>query len=567
MKKKWVAYNKSYENAELISKKCDVSELLARVIINRGIDSIDGVKRYLFGDIDSLYAPFLCKGIDKAVKIIKETIMQNKKICIYGDYDVDGITSVAIIVKALKKMGASVSYYIPNRMDEGYGLSIEAIKKIKNDGSDLLISVDCGIKSIAEVDFANNIGLQVIITDHHECGEKLPPADVVINPHQKDCDYPFKELAGVGVAYKLIHGFEISGFDNDLLKEIIVFTAIGTIADIVPLIDENRILVKEGLKYITGTKNIGLNALIDVCGLTEKPINSYNVAFMIAPRMNAAGRLSDASLCVELLLTDKKDEAVEIAKLLDEGNKERQSIEAKILEQAIQIIEQQNDILKDKIIILDACDWHVGVIGIVASRIVEKYHLPTILISKDEKIGKASARSITGFNIYEVINENRDLLEKFGGHEQAAGFSITLDNIEKFKTKTKNTAQKASAGKQLLPEILVDYKLEAANINLEMVENLKMLEPFGINNTSPVFVCRNLEILSVRTVGSDGKHLSLNLFDGTKEIKGIGFSLGNYNKSLSIGEKIDIVGSIEKNVWNGCESVQLIIKDIKKASK
>ena len=563
MKKKWTTYDYDYGCVQSFMKSFGLSELIVRALINRGVDTDEKIRTFLDPKLTDLYDPYLLKGVEAAVSRIKEAIEKKQHICIYGDYDVDGVTSTASMITALRTLGADVSYYIPKRLEEGYGLSIDGIRRLAERNTDLIISVDCGIRSVDVVEEVNALGMDIIITDHHECGEVLPASHCIINPHQPDCSYPNKSLAGVGVALKLIQALSKSFMREGLLEEVIEFAAIGTVADVVPLLGENRIIVKNGLEHIANTKNIGLRALIEVSGLADKNINAYSIAFMIAPRINAAGRVADAELGVELLLTEDADRARIIAAMLDSSNKERQHIESRILDEAILRIERMVDFEKDVVIVADEHSWHPGVVGIVASRIVERYHLPTILISKEDGIGKGSARSIPGVNIYEAMSRCSDLFDKFGGHELAAGLTIKEENIDELRCRINEAVRQVMGEEKLLPEITVDYKLSPRDIGIRTVNQLNMLEPFGMGNPNPLFVYRNLTILSMRLVGNDSKHLSAVLHDGINEIKCIGFNLGKLYNSLSIGKKIDIICSMEINTWNNNDRVQLNIKDIK----
>ncbi len=561
--KKWVAFNKDYEILPALTKKLGVSELVGRVLINRDIDTAEKADFFISSDLSLLRDPYGIIDMDIAVQRILDAIEAEEKICVFGDYDVDGVTSTVVSVQVLRNLGADVSYYIPNRMEEGYGLNLEAIEQLKEQGISLIVTVDCGIKSIDVVESAKLLGIDMIITDHHECGEVLPDAYCVVNPHREDCSYAFKELAGVGVAFKLLDAITTELGCREEILEIIDIVAIGTIADIVPLVDENRVIVKNGLKKLSKTNNIGLKALLEVCGLKDQIVSAYNVAFMLAPRINAAGRIANASLCVELLLTDSYERAFEIARQLDGDNRERQAIEGAILNSAIAKLEKNIDLEKTKVIVLDDESWHVGVIGIVASKLVEKYALPTILISTDGGIGKGSARSISSFNVYEALTKCSKLFEKFGGHELAAGITIKVENIDAFRVQVNKTANEMLEGKPLVSEIKVDYKLTPADIKLSMAKQLELLEPFGAGNPTPAFVYRDLKVISSRTVGNDNKHLLLTLNDGINEIKGIGFNLGSYNNILSFGKKIDIICNMECNQWNDVEQLQFKIKDLR----
>lgn len=551
------------ENLELIMNEFQIPEIIARVMINRDINTLPKARAFLNTDLDSLHDPYLLKGMELAVERILEAVKCQDKICVYGDYDVDGITSTAIMIRALKKLGADVVYYIPSRIEEGYGLSISSMDRIKELGVILIVTVDCGIRSNEAVDYAKSLGMEVIITDHHECEGELPKACSIVNPHQYNCSYPNKGLAGVGVAFKLICAiFERVG-DSDFAWELLDIVSIGTVADVVPLLDENRIIVKNGLERIQNTHNEGLKALLTVCGLSGKVLNAYNVAFMLAPRINAAGRIADAAECVELLLTNDPGKAMDIAKKLDSDNRERQAIENEILSNVVDMIEKTVDVNNDRVLVLNSENWHIGVIGIVASRLVEKYYLPTFIMSKDGELSKGSARSIPGFNIFEAMSKHSNLFEKYGGHSMAAGFTIKTERIDELRKCLNLEAERMLGKEKLLPVIFVDYKLAPVDITLDTVRQLKVLEPFGTGNPSPLFVYRGLEVMSRKAVGNEFKHLSLTVYDGVNEIKCIAYNLGSMQKILSIGQKIDIICNVENNIWNNIESVQLNIKDIK----
>lgn len=561
--KKWVAYNKNYSNLEMLMRKLNVSEITARLLINRNINTFYDAEIFMNPDIKYLHNPYEMKDIMKAVYRTEKALKEKEKICIYGDYDVDGITSVAMLYRFLKKYDGNVFYYIPNRIDEGYGLNNNAINKIIDMDVDLIITVDCGIKSIKEVKQINEAGVDIIITDHHECGDTLPEAYAIINPNQDKCEYAFKHLAGGGVTFKLICALcDRLGCKNEAL-EFIDLTALATVADVVPLIGENRIIVSNGLEAIRQTSNIGLNALMEICGINPNDIDSYHLGFILSPRINAAGRMKDANIAVELLTTDDKDRAYEIAKELDESNSHRQTIENNILESANSIIKKDIDIDSDKIIVIDNTSWHIGVIGIVASRITEKYNLPAIVISVEDDIGKGSARSIPGFNIYEAISKCEDLIEKFGGHELAAGVTIKKENIKPFRKRINQVSREMLQDKALYPELYIDYKLDNKDVLLKVLEEIEILKPFGAGNPVPLFVYRSLRVTDIRTVGNNNKHLFLYLNDGKNSTNAIGFNFGYMINHIAVNQKIDIICSVEKNVWNGAVNAQLHIKDIR----
>ncbi|MDD3704725.1 MAG: single-stranded-DNA-specific exonuclease RecJ [Clostridiaceae bacterium] len=563
MNKKWTTYNKSMDNLELLSKEFQLPEILVRAMINRGIDTVSKARAFLNTDLSTLYDPYLLKGTEQSVDRILRAARVKERVCVYGDYDVDGITSTAIMIKTLKELGADVVYYIPNRIEEGYGLSLNSIDKINEMGVSLIITVDCGIKSNEEVDYAHGLGIEIIITDHHKCEEELPKAFSIINPHQPGCSYPFKDLAGVGVAFKLIQALLIRIDRSPYAEELLDIVTIGTIADVVPLLNENRTIVKNGLLKIRNSNNQGIKALLTVCGLTNKELTTFSVAFMLAPRINAAGRISDAADCVELFLTDSEEKAMEIAGKLDFNNRMRQTIENQILNSAEVIVEETLDIDKDKVLVLCNENWHIGVIGIVASRLVDRFYLPAFIMTCEGEFSKGSARSIPGFNIFEAMSKYSYLFERYGGHEMAAGFTIRTDCIDELREKMNIEVESILGKEKLLSEIIVDYKLMPEDISLDTVKRMKLMEPFGTGNTIPLFVYRDLTVVSSKGVGIENKHLSLKVHDGVNEIKCIAFNFGNMQKTLQIGKKIDIICSIENNLWNGTESVQLNVKDIR----
>lgn len=564
MIKKWLTYNKDYSMLEEMKEELKISEILARILINRDINTLEDAETFLNPDIDELEDPFLLKGMDAAIERVYNAIKTGEKICIYGDYDVDGITSLSILYLTLKKLGANVIYYIPKRLEEGYGLNIDAIEKIIQQDVDLIITVDCGIRSVEEVKFINDSNKEIIITDHHECDEEIPEAYSVINPHQIDCYYSFKDFAGAGVAFKFVCALAQKFNRYDLPEDIIDLAALGTVADVVPLLGENRIIVKNGLEKIRNNPNLGIKALAKVSGIEFNAVDTYHISFMLAPRLNAAGRISDPILGVKLLIAEDEEEALKIAEELNKANSQRQSIENHILNSAIQIIDKTIDKENDRIIVAVGNNWHIGVIGIVASKLTEKYGLPVVLISLEGGVGRGSARSIPGFDLYEAMNKCSFLFEKFGGHQMAAGLTIKEDNIEKLKYMLNEIAWEMTANKQFVPEIFIDYKIDNISMISQLIEELELLQPYGEGNPVPIFVFRGLTIEEIKLLGNN-KHLSLKLYDGNDTIRGIGFNIGFIINYIAVNEKIDIICSVEKNLWNGTEFIQLNIKDIKKA--
>ena len=561
MKKRWEYYEQNKELVEKIVAKHNISELLAKILINRNIIEDKQIEIFLNPTRNDFYDPFLMNDMDKAVNRIIEAIKNKEKTIIYGDYDVDGITSITVLKKFLNERGLEVDYYIPNRLEEGYGLNCEAIEKIAKKEYKLMITVDCGISGIEEIKNANNYGIETIITDHHEQLEELPNAYAIINPKRKDNTYPFRGLAGVGVVFKLIQALSIKlGLEKKEYLKFLDIVCIGTISDIVPLIDENRVISKLGLKLVKVTKNIGLKELIKETGY--KNIDSAMVSFGIAPRINACGRMGKQEEALRLFLTDSKEEANNITKRLNTYNMQRQEKEKIIFDQAIKELENKNlDELNS--IVLSGENWHHGVIGIVASRITEKFFKPTILIGIENDEGKGSGRSIPGFDLHEALVESSDYLKKYGGHEMAVGLSLDKDKIQEFKEHFEKIVE-AKDVKQLQPVINIETEITKKDLNKATIEQIKLLEPFGEKNKQPILAYKNLRINSIRAL-SDGKHLKLMLKDGNDTIDAIGFNLGDLTNEYLIGDKIDIAGTLEINTFNGQESIQINLKDIMKS--
>ena len=563
MAKKWQYYNKKID-VEKINKLRDsfqISELLATIMVNRGIYE-DKAEVFLNPTRNDFHNPFDMPDMEKAVQRILQAINNKEKTIIYGDYDVDGITSTTIIKKYLEDRGLNCSYYIPNRLVEGYGLSKTAIEKIAKEGYTLIITVDCGITANEEVDIANKLGIDIIITDHHEPSEKLPEkAIAVIDCKRKDNKYPFKELCGAGVAFKLCQAIsERFNLDEKEHLKYLDIACIGTVSDIVPLVDENRIITKLGLKLVNCTKNLGLSVLLRSIGFNK--LDSTAIAYGIAPRLNACGRMGNAEIAIKLLLCDNLKEAENLVKKTQEYNAKRQSEEKKIYENAINQIETQKKENEDALI-LSGKDWHTGVIGIVSSKITEKYYRPSILISfnNDDIIGKGSGRSIKEFDLHKVLMECKEYLSGFGGHTMAVGVTINKNNLQNFETKFLQIAKKSKLS-MLIPTLDIDDTIIIDNINKQIVESLSMLEPFGEANPMPIFAFRNLKIDSIRWL-SEGKHLRLTLkSDKNTFINAIGFNMEQYINEFKIGDRIDLAGNLEINSFNGFDSIQINIKDI-----
>ena len=574
-----------------IAADLNLTESMSKLLYSRGQKTSSDARKFLRMEETMFHDPYLMKDMDKAVKIIAEALSQKKKICIYGDYDVDGVTSVSMLYLYLKSKGGEVCYYIPDRISEGYGMSASAIEKMSGDGVGLIITVDTGITANEEIDHARSYGIDVIVTDHHECHGELPDALAVVNPKRADDEYPFKNLAGVGVVFKLLCAYEfmVSGEADKLssvkriCNEYADLVALGTIADVMPVLDENRLIVSFGLKLIENNARLGLAALIEAS--TQKPeavggakrtprrarITSGFIGYTIAPRINAAGRITNASVAVELFLTDDPDRAYELSEQLCEINRFRQSEENKIAEQAYEKIEREHDFENNPVIVLEDNTWHHGVIGIVASRITEKYGLSSILISFDGQttaggvptdIGKGSGRSIKGLNLVDALVHSKDLLVKFGGHELAAGLSINRGNIGEFRESINSYARSVIEEKgAALSSVEYDFEIDSSDINMQFAEEIRYLEPYGISNPVPSFLLRDCLVCDVVPI-SGGKHTKLVLKKDDRVFVGMVFSRSQAELNVYATDRIDLIANIDINDFNNNRTVQLILKDL-----
>lgn len=560
MQKTW---NLRKYNSDLVKKIQDtynVSEIMAKLMIARNIE-FDEINSFLKGSLDDLKDPYELKDMEKLVDRIDRAIKNNEKICIYGDYDVDGITSITIMYQFLTKLGADVMYYLPDRLIEGYGINNNALDEIKSKGVGLVITVDCGITAIAEVEHAKEIGLDICITDHHECGEIIPDAIAIVNPKRKDSSYSFRLLAGVGVAFKTITAVSIKyNLPKEEYLRFIDIVAIGTISDIVPLIGENRIISKYGLKAMEQTENIGLKALIKL--VNSKEIDSMMVSFGMAPRINACGRMGNASAAVKLLLEKNEAKAEQMALALDELNQERKNVETIIYEEAINMIKNKGLESKNSIVLYNS-SWHNGVIGIVASRLVNIYYKPVILLTKEHGTIRGSGRCPSGFSIYDALTECKDSVVQFGGHELAAGLSLEEEKIDEFINAFENASSKRS--KSLSEQIIqVDTEVLRKDLNGQLIKDIRMMKPYGQSNQVPVFLYKGLKVNAIRTI-KDEKHLKLVLKDDKSLIDAIGFSMGDRRDEIRIGDKVDVVGTIELNSYNTPKTIQILLQDFKKS--
>ena len=560
MNKKWEFYEKDEEAVRRIQEEFGLSRLLATIIANKGLQTKQEIEVFLNPTRKDFHDPYLMPDMEIAVNRIIKAIENQEKVIIYGDYDVDGITSITVLKKFLADRGLQVDSYIPNRLDEGYGLNKQAIKKIVEEKYKLMITVDCGISGIEEVEYGNSLGLETIVTDHHEPTEKLPNAIAVVDAKRKDNKYPFNQLAGVGVVFKLIQAIsKVYNLEEKEYLKYLDIVCVGTISDIVPLVDENRVITKLGLKLVEVTKNIGLKALLASIGYRK--IDSSAISFGVAPRINACGRMGHEQDALQLFLTDNIVEATNISKKLNEYNKQRQDIEKRIFEEVLLKIEK-GEKNKPCIVLADE-NWHHGVIGIVSSKVTEMYYKPSILICLEGEEGKGSGRSIPGFDLHEALTKCDNYINRFGGHSMAIGISVARNNFEKFKADFEEYVNNSDI-KELTPIIKVDEEITARDIGINIVNELNMLEPYGEANKMPMFMYRNLKINSIRAL-SEGKHLKLTLKDENLVIDAIGFNMGYLVDEYLLGDKVDILGNLEINSFNGRESVQINLKDIRKS--
>lgn len=560
MNKKWQIYQVDNEKIEELQKKYNINKLLATIIANRGITG-EQINRFLNPKRSDFYNPYGMPDMEIAVERIEKAIKNQEKTIIYGDYDVDGITSVTVLKSFLEERGLQVGVYIPNRLEEGYGLNKEAVEKISKQGYTLMITVDCGISAVEEVKYANELGIETIITDHHEPGNEIPEAMAIVDAKRKDNTYPCRNLAGVGVVFKLIQAISIKiGLEEKEYLKYLDIVCIGTISDIVPLTDENRVIVKLGLKLVEQTRNLGLRAILQATGYNK--IDSITISFGIAPRINACGRMGHQEEALKLFLSKDINEVNMLTQKLNEYNKIRQEIEKNIFSDAIVQIEEKKLENKNTIVLMGK-NWHHGVIGIVASKITEMYFKPSILLCEEDDYGKGSGRSIPGFDLYETLTECKESIDRFGGHSMAVGITVKKEKFNEFKEKIEQIAKEKNI-EEIVPILKIDAQINLDEISRDMVESLKELEPFGEENKTPLFLFRNLKIDSIRAL-TEGKHLKLTLKDNKNIVNAIGFNLGEYSNEYKIGDRIDVVGNLEINSFNGVENIQINIKDLMKS--
>jgi len=565
MQPKWeLVESRPHEEIERLSRESRIPYTIARILINRGIETPEQVERFFNPSNTHLHDPFLMRDMEPAVERIVKALGRRERIAIYGDYDVDGITAASMLYLFLKDLGGDVVPYIPNRQNEGYGISETGILELGKGGAGLIVSVDCGITSIAEARIARAHGIDLIISDHHEPGDFLPEALALCDPKREGCEYPFKELSGVGVAYKIAQGIaQRLNLEAEYTEKYMDLVALGSAADIVPLVDENRVFVKLGLEKINNQPEVGLASLIETAGIKAGKIEVGDIVFGIAPRINAVGRLGSALRAVKLLTTRDRSFSREVAGVLEDENRRRKDIDNTTLEEAVAEIQRTMDPFDARSIVLSREGWHPGVIGIVASRLIERYYRPTVMITIENGQGKGSARAIAKFDIYQALKACSDLLLQFGGHKYAAGLTIAAENIPAFKKRFEQVCREIIPEEDLVPKIKIESEISLDEITSEVVGTLKRFAPFGPKNNRPNFFSRGLEVLDVpRIVGSN--HLKFRAGQGGVSFDAIGFNLGQYLGRVNNGSRtIEMVYAVEENEYNGRKSVQLRIKDLR----
>lgn len=557
-KTRWIVRKSDQQLVKTLENELKITPLVASLLINRGLDTVDSARYFLFGK-EQFHDPFLLKGMDTAVDRIRQAIENQEPILIFGDYDADGVSSTTLLMLTLKDLGANVQFYIPNRFTEGYGPNEPAFRSAAESGIKLIITVDTGISAIHEAGIAKELGLDLIITDHHEPGPILPEALAIIHPKLPDSIYPFRELAGVGVALKLAHALY-----GELPEHLLEIAVIGTIADLVSLKDENRLIAKKGLEKLKVTKNKGLRAILKVAGVDPLNINEETIGFTLAPRINAVGRLENADMAVELLLSDDPFEAESMALEIDELNKTRQSIVNTITLEAIEEVENNFPIDSNSVLVIGKEGWNAGVVGIVASRLVEKFYRPTIVLSFDREKGlaKGSARSIEGFDLFKNLSECRDILPHFGGHPMAAGMTLNLEDVSELRQRLNQLANEQLTPEHFIPVTLLDHQINVGEINLSSLDELNLLAPFGMDNPKPKVLIHNVQISTMRKIGSEQNHLKVMVNDNGTNLDGIGFGLGQLVDHISPASKISIIGELAINEWNNIRKPQIFIHDV-----
>lgn len=558
-KTRWIVRASDKEKVNRLVDEMKITPLVSTLLVNRGLEDPVEARAFLFNENQEFHDPFLLKDMDIAVDRIKKAINNNEPILIFGDYDADGVTSTTVMMKTLNKLGANVQYYIPNRFTEGYGPNEGAFRYAGETGIKVIITVDTGIAALNEAKVAKELGMDLIITDHHEPGPELPDAYAIIHPKLPDSPYPFTELAGVGVAFKLAHALL-----GETPESLLPFVTVGTIADLVPLRGENRLIVQKGLQILKSTDNLGLKALFNKAGVDQVAVNEETIGFAIGPRINAAGRLDSAEPAVQLLLADNMEEAEFLAEEIEQMNTDRKELVNRMTEEAIQIVEQQFPLEENTCLVLGKEHWNPGVIGIVASKLVEKYYRPTIVFSYDIENGtaKGSARSITGFDLFKNLSSCKDILPHFGGHTMAAGMTLNLKDVDELRIRLNELAVQQLQAKDLIPITYIDAEVNVADVHLEAIDEMNRLAPYGTENPKPKVMIKEVNVADIRKIGSDQNHLKLTLEDAGVSLDGVGFGLGMVFDHISPAAKLSVTGELSINEWNNRKKPQIFLQDL-----
>ncbi len=542
-----------------LSNALNIHPITSQLLVNRGIQTVDEARNFLNANLSALHDPFLLKDMDQAVARIRRAKEKQERVLIYGDYDVDGVTSSVLLRNIFKKLGMDVLHYIPHRMAEGYGLNHSIVDYTREQKVNLLIAVDCGISAFSVVSALRQSGVDVIIFDHHEPGETLPEAVAVVDPKRADCGYPFKGLASVGLVMKLFQAI-FGKIDEDLLD----LVAIGTVADVAELRGENRIFVKHGLPRISKTNNHGLKALLEVARIKDKPMKPSYVGFILGPRINATGRMDSALRSLELLVSESREEALKLAQILEENNQIRQKTQNEIVQEALSLVEREINFNEHQVIVVNKPGWHKGVLGIVASRIMEKYYRPAIVISTENGVGTGSARSIEGFHLYEALTYCSSHLENYGGHRRAAGLTVKEEKIQHLRELINDFAKKSLSFESFIPTLTVDAQVPLNLLDMNLMKTIEQLEPHGEGNPAPVLCTRQVTVKSPpQVLGKDT--LKFGVTDGEVILSAVGFGMGKMRDMIAMGRKIDIAYQLEVDDWNKEPTVSLKLKDIKEA--
>ncbi|WHY55260.1 single-stranded-DNA-specific exonuclease RecJ [Peribacillus simplex] len=559
-KTRWNLRTADENKVAVLAEELHITPLVAALLVNRGLDTIESARSFLFVKNQTFHDPFLLKDMDKAVYRIREAIQNGEKIRIFGDYDADGVTSTTVMMTALTRLGADVDFYIPNRFTEGYGPNPMAFRLAADQGVKVLITVDTGISAVDEAKLAGELGMDYILTDHHEPGPELPEALAIIHPKLEDSSYPFKELAGVGVAFKLAHAL-LGELPEDLLE----IAAIGTIADLVPLQGENRVIAAKGIEQLRLTRRPGLVALMKVANVQQEALNEESIGFAMAPRINAVGRLGDADPAVDLLMSQSLEEATELAHEINDINKERQEMVAEMAKEAIAEVEENFPPESNGVLIIGREGWNAGVVGIVASKLVERFYRPAIVLSYDREKGlaKGSARSIAGFDLFQSLSACREMLPHFGGHPMAAGMTLKIEDVQELRDRMNLIAKEQLNEEDFIPITNLDGATTLAEVSIQTIQEMSLLAPFGVTNPKPKILIDSVQLSSVRKIGANQNHLKVQLEDGEKhKLDGVGFGLGHFVDEIAPHAEVSVIGELSINEWNNMKKPQIFVQDV-----